>query len=83
MHVSQTKLGSLIESLVNVFTGLVVALVGQVLIFPIFGIHIPFTSNLGIAFFFTIISVGRSYIIRRYFNQRLHNVSMRLAKRLN
>ena len=67
----QSKRQSLIESFVNVAIGYGVALMSQILIFPLFGIHIPLASNLAIGAIFTVISVARSYAVRRVFN-RLH-----------
>ena len=65
---SQSKIYSLIESVANIAIGAGVALLSQLAIFPIFNIHIPLSSNLWIMLWFTIISVARSYIVRRGFN---------------
>ena len=75
----QTKLGSLIEACINTAIGFGVALASQIIIFPLFGIHVPISTNLGIGAWFTLISVVRSYIIRRWFNARLHAAAQRLA----
>lgn len=64
----QTKRHSLIESLVNISIGYLTALFSQFLIFPLFDINIPLSDNLLIGLYFTIISLIRSYLIRRYFN---------------
>ena len=64
----QTKIESLIESLVNILIGYFTALFSQFLIFPLFDINIPISDNLLIGFYFTIISLIRSYLVRRYFN---------------
>ena len=65
----QSKRQSLIESFVNVAIGYGVALMSQILIFPLFGIHIPLASNLAIGAIFTVISIARSYAVRRVFNR--------------
>jgi hypothetical protein len=70
----QTKLNSFIESLSNVFIGYIVAVFSQLLIFPYFDINIPFSENLLIGVYFTIISLIRSYIIRRFFNGKTSKV---------
>lgn len=75
----QTRLGSLIESVMNIAIGYVVALLSQLLIFPMFDIHVSLTSNLLIGAWFTAISLVRSYIIRRWFNARLHAAAQSLA----
>lgn len=79
---NQTKLESLVESLVNIVIGYVVAILSQLLIFPMFGIHIPLSSNLLIGVWFTVISLIRSYAIRRWFNARLHLVAVNWARQL-
>ena len=77
----QTKLGSLIESLMNIAIGYGVALLSQIVVFPMFGIHVPLSTNLWIGAWFTVISLVRSYIIRRWFNARLHSAAMAMAGR--
>ena len=64
----QTRRQSMIETCINVAIGYGVALASQVLIFPLFGIHIPLSSNLMIGAFFTVISIARGYLVRRLFN---------------
>lgn len=66
----QSKKQSLIESVINVVIGYVVALLSQLAIFPLFGVHLPLTDNLLIGAFFTIVSIIRSYVIRRLFNRK-------------
>ncbi len=65
---TQTRWHSAIESIANVAVGYGVALLSQLVIFPLFGIHIPLSSNLAIGAWFTAISLIRSYCIRRWFN---------------
>jgi len=66
----QTKYQSLIESLTNILIGYLTALLSQVLIFPLFDIYVTFQDNLLIGLYFTVISLIRSYLIRRYFNKK-------------
>ncbi|MDM0003926.1 hypothetical protein QTI51_03915 [Variovorax sp. J22G73] len=65
---NQTRTQSLVEAAANVLVGYLVALVSQLLVFPLFGIHVPLSSNLAIGAWFTVISLVRSYILRRWFN---------------
>jgi membrane protein implicated in regulation of membrane protease activity len=76
---TQTRLGSLIEALINIVIGYVVAIASQLAIFPLFGIHIALSTNLWIGLWFTVVSLVRSYIIRRWFNARLHRAAEALA----
>lgn len=75
----QTKLGSLIESLMNIAIGYVVAILSQLVIFPLFGIHVPLSTNLLIGVWFTVVSLVRSYVIRRWFNARLRAAATAMA----
>ncbi len=77
----QTRLGSLIESVMNVVIGYVVAILSQLFIFPFFDIHVSLAVNLQIAAWFTFVSLVRSYVIRRWFNARLHATAQALAKK--
>ena len=66
---AQTKLESAIEAVANVLIGYFVAVISQMVIFPIFGIYVGIMDNLLISLYFTCISVVRSYIVRRWFNE--------------
>jgi len=65
----QTKFHSLIESFSNILIGYSVAILSQLLIFPFFDINISLSDNLLIGVWFTLISLARSYILRRAFNK--------------
>jgi hypothetical protein len=78
----QSKLGSLIEAGMNILIGFGVALVSQIVVFPLVGIHgVPFSTNLEIGAYFTAISLVRSYVIRRWFNARLRRAALSIASR--
>jgi hypothetical protein len=64
----QTRMMSAIESAANVGVGYGVALLSQIVVFPMFGIHVPLSTNLWIGAWFTAISLARSYVLRRWFN---------------
>lgn len=66
---SQTKKGSIIEVLINILIGYVVAVTAQAFIFPFFGFHATIKENLTIGLFFTVVSIVRSYLLRRLFNR--------------
>ena len=65
---TQSKLGSFVESLVDTGTGYIVALLTQAVVFPIFNIYISYTDHFLIAAIFVIVSLIRKYIFRRIFN---------------
>lgn len=63
----QRRWTSFIESTVNCIVGVVIAVWGQIEIFPLFGIHISLFDTGSIALIFTGISIVRSYALRRLF----------------
>lgn len=65
---SQTKFWSAVESLANTTIGYATAIMTQLIVFPMFGIHIKLHENLVIGAIFTVISLFRGYVIRRFFN---------------
>jgi len=64
----QTRIASLMEALANIGIGMVLSFITQILVFPLFGIEISTQSNLLILMIFTLVSLVRSYVIRRWFN---------------
>lgn len=79
----QTRIGSLNESLIGILIGYVVALLSQVIIFPMYDMNVPLTTNLWIGAWFTLISLVRNYAVRRWFNAKLHNEVMTPEKKSN
>jgi hypothetical protein len=65
---SQSRKMSLVEALLNVAIGYLVAVLAQIFIFPLFGIYVPLGDNLLIGLCFTVVSIVRSYLLRRFFN---------------
>ncbi|KAA8607564.1 hypothetical protein AL036_10310 [Salipiger aestuarii] len=72
----QSRLMSLIESVANVAVGYGVAVATQILIFPVFGLHTTLAQNLKMGAIFTIVSIARSFALRRVFEA----IRMRSAK---
>lgn len=68
-HSGQTHKHSLIESVSNVLIGYTIAIISQTVIFPLYGIHITVLQNMQMGLWFTIISIIRSYCLRRWFNR--------------
>ncbi len=65
----QTKTMSLVESVTNMGIGLAVALTTQLVVFKIYKIETTINENLEIAVIFAIMSILRSYIVRRFFER--------------
>lgn len=76
---NQTRLGSLIESFANITIGFGINFTANLIILPMFGFNISISDNLFLGLLYTVISVARSYCIRRWFNQTLHIAAQRLA----
>ena len=76
---NQTRLGSLIESLANIAIGFGINLIANLLVLPLFGYQVTVGDAFGIGVVFTFISIVRSYVIRRWFNARLHAAAQRLS----
>lgn len=70
----QTKKQSLIESITNVTVGFLITIISLHIIFPFLGIENHSGKNVLITIFLTILSVLRTYFLRRYFNKKVrHN----------
>jgi hypothetical protein len=69
IRLAQTRRCSFAEALVNVVAGYLLALVTQRLAYPLFGVHTTFAADSAIAAVFTLVSLARSYLIRRVFER--------------
>jgi len=66
----QTKKNSIIESITNTLIGIITTFIFSPIIYSMVGITYTF-SQLGMAtILFTILSIARGYIIRRWFNKK-------------
>ena len=63
----QSRAMSLLEAIANVVIGYGLAVVTQILIFPVVGLHTTVAQNLKMGLVFTVVSIGRSYALRRLF----------------
>jgi len=73
----QSRTHSFIESLVNVALGMIISMALQVVVFPAFGHAFTLAQNFGITIVFTVASIVRSYVVRRWFNAELHRAVVR------
>ena len=60
---------SLIESIIDVGSGFVLAILIQLYIFPLFGLYPSILDSIGIALIFTGVSIMRSWIWRVIFKR--------------
>lgn len=78
---TQTRLGSLIEAVINVLIGFGINFTANALIFPLFGWSISASQNFTLGLIYTAISVVRSYVVRRWFNAQLKKAAELIAAR--
>lgn len=76
---NQTHLGSLIEVCINIAIGFAINWVANLIVLPWFGFHVTGAQAFHMGLIFTVISVVRGYVIRRYFNARLHAMALKMA----
>jgi ABC-type uncharacterized transport system permease subunit len=72
----QTKKQSILESAVNVISGLITSFAIQLVLFPILNIPVTINQNFIITAIFFVASFVRGYIIRRIFNKKSKNTEM-------
>ena len=77
----QSKKMSLIETVLSVLIGYIVALLSQIVVFPLFDIKVSLIDNLLIGLLFTVISIIRGYYIRRLFNWIDFNRTINIEER--
>jgi hypothetical protein len=63
----QSRRMSLVEAITNVVVGFGVALLTQIIVFPLFGLSVSLGENFAIGGLFTVTSIARSYVLRRVF----------------
>lgn len=68
MKGEQTKLASLMEALFSTLLGLVVAVAATQFICYMYDIPMTMQSNLILTFWMTVLSIVRSYVVRRMWN---------------
>jgi len=63
----QSPAMSLLEAISNVVVGYGVAVVTQMLVFPVFSLQTTLGQNLKMGLVFTVVSIARSFTLRRVF----------------
>ena len=66
----QSRRQSLIEAVANVVVGYALAVITQIVVFPWFGLQISFRDSTAIGAIFVLVSLVRSYAIRRLFERK-------------
>jgi hypothetical protein len=77
---SQSRLSSLYEALINIAIGYSVNFFANLVLLPIyFHIEVDLITNLLVGIPYTLVSIMRQYAIRRWFNNKIHKAAQRLA----
>lgn len=80
---NQTRFESVIESCVNTASGFILAFIlWQWVVAPLFGYTVTLRDNFWMTSIFTVASVARGYVWRRFFNAGLHRVVRQFVRRL-
>jgi len=77
---SQSKIESLVEAIVNTSLGIFVSFVVWPIAAWINGIEYTFNQQIGMVVMFTIASIVRGYVVRRYFDKHLNRFSKSIVK---
>ncbi len=69
MSGAQSRCASLVEAAANTVLGYALAVLTQVIVFPLYGIAVDLPSHLGIGAAFVAVSLVRGYVLRRIFER--------------
>ena len=76
---NQSRLASFYEACISTAFGFVFSVLLSMIVYPMHGHSFTLVQNMSITAIFTVASIARGYVIRRWFNARLHSAAMRLA----
>ena len=69
----QTRKGSMTETLVGTAVGFCLSVtIWEFVVKPVWHLNTAFVSNLQITLLFTVVSIARGYVLRRFFNHLHH-----------
>ena len=72
---SQSRIQSMIEAWSNTLIGYLINLGVQLVVYPFYGATFTFGQNIQIGLIFMVVSITRSYVLRRAFNARIKRQS--------
>lgn len=64
---TQSRIGSLLETCASIAIGFVVSVIITAVVMPAYGHHVSLGDNLQITAIFTVASIVRGYCVRRWF----------------
>lgn len=78
----QSRLTSLVEVCLNTAIGFVVSAAAWPLIATMMGYPVTASHTVIVTSIYTVLSIARSYVVRRFFARGLHNTALRIARKL-
>ena len=66
-EIGQGKKGSLVESIIQVLTGWGVAIITQLIVYPLMGIEVSILQNINLSLIFIFVGFIKQYYVRRLF----------------
>jgi len=66
---AQSKKRSWQEAWINIAVGYSINFIANIVVFPMFGYNVSIHDNIIIGIIYTFISLGRQYVIRRWFSK--------------
>lgn len=76
---TQSHLGSFIEATMNTIIGYFINLGVQLIVYPLYGAVFTLSQNIQIGLIFMAVSLARGFVIRRWFNAKLHRAALKIA----
>lgn len=65
----QSKKRSLTEAVINTLIGFVISFTGGMFFYSLCGVKVSNSQNFILTILYTFLSIGRGYLIRRFFNK--------------
>ncbi|MGE3718082.1 MAG: hypothetical protein AB7G07_06770 [Bauldia sp.] len=76
----QSRSMSLVEAITNTIVGYVLAILTQLVVFPLYGLEVTAAGHLTIGVAFVAMSLTRSYFFRRLFERLRSSASSRTSE---
>ena len=75
----QSRRSAIIEAWVNILIGFTINYGMNLALLPLVGAHLSLSENFMLGWVFTAASIVRQYVIRRWFNARIHALATSMA----
>lgn len=76
----QTKTVSFVETCINVAVGFCVSMTAWPFVGALYDIPYSYASHIGITVIFTVLSIARGYVVRRFFANKFHEVAIKMVQ---